>query len=383
MKLRVLHVITMLELGGAQRNTLDTVRLLPRGEFTLGLAYGPGGELDAEARELDQVAVYPVPSLVRQVRPRQDVAALFALRRVMRAFRPHIVHTHSSKAGVLGRLAAFLEKVPVIIHSIHGFGFGAHQPAPVRAVFLAAERLVAPLTSFFVAVSRKNLEQGVHLGLFPPEKACVIRSGIHLETFFSTRSGEEAKRRLGIPATAPVVLQVSCFKRQKAPERFVMLAGLLAPRFPQAHFVLVGEGQLREKLEALRAQLGLSQQLHFLGWRRDVPELLAASDVVTLTSRFEGLPRVLVEARACAKPVVAMAVDGVVEVVEDGVNGFLVPEGEVASMAGKVAWLLQNPELAKTLGRAGQKGLEEFSVQQMVEWQAQLYRRLWQQGAGA
>ncbi len=381
MKLRVLHVITMLELGGAQRNTLDTVRLLPREEFTLGLAYGPGGELDAEVQELDQVAVYSVPSLVREVRPLQDLAALFALRRVMRVFRPHIVHTHSSKAGVLGRLAAFLEKVPVIIHSIHGFGFGAHQPAPVRGVFLAAERLVAPLTGFFITVSRKNLEQGVQLGLFPPEKACVIRSGIDLGAFFGTRSGEEAKRRLGIPPTAPVVLQISCFKPQKAPARFVMLAGLLAPRFPQAHFFLVGEGQLREKLEALRAQLGLNRQLHFLGWRRDVPELLAASDVVTLTSRFEGLPRVLVEARACGKPVVAMAVDGVVEVVEDGVNGFLVPEGEVASMAEKVAWLLQNPEQAKALGRAGQKGLEEFSVQPMVELQAQLYRRLWDQGA--
>lgn len=379
MTLRVLHVITMLELGGAQRNTLDTVRMLDRGSFTLGLACGLGGELFSEAENLPETTFFPVPHLVREVRPGQDCRALVELRAVIRAFAPQVVHTHSSKAGVLGRLAAFAEGVPVVVHSIHGYGFGAHQWLPVRTAFLAMERLVAAKTTAFVAVSRQNLEEGVRLGLFPREKAVVIRSGIDLSRF--SRGGDRGvvRRELGIPDEAPVVLQISCFKPQKAPERFVELAARIAPMFPAARFLLVGDGELRPMLERLRARWGLEGCLHLLGWRRDVPQLLAAADVVTLTSRFEGLPRVLVEARCAGVPVVAMAVDGVVEVVEDGVNGFLVPPGDVATMADRVGWLLANPKQAKAMGEVGREGLEEFSVERMVREQEALYRTLWAQ----
>ena len=379
MTLRVLHVITMLELGGAQRNTLDTVRLLPRERFTLGLACGVGGELFEEGQRLADVAFFPVPELVREVRPLRDLRAFAALRRVIRAFRPQLVHTHSSKAGVLGRLAAFAEKVPIVIHSVHGFGFGPHQSLPVRTAFLAAERLVARGTTAFIAVSRENLEQGVRLGLFPREKVQVIRSGIDLAAFAGAAEGEAVRSRLGIAPEDPVVLQVSCFKPQKAPERFVTMAALLAPRFPRARFLLVGDGELRSSVERLAAAYGVSGQLQLLGWRREVASLFAAADVVTLTSRFEGLPRVLVEARACGKPVVAMAVDGVVEVVQEGVNGFLVPEGDVAGMASKVAWLLEHPEQARAMGQAGREGLGEFSLERMVDEQAALYLKLWRE----
>ncbi|MGC8915472.1 MAG: glycosyltransferase family 4 protein [Thermoanaerobaculum sp.] len=378
MKLRVLHAITMLELGGAQRNTLDTVRSLSRSQFEVGLACGVGGELYDEGRSLPDTAFFPIPHLLREVRPWHDVAAFWELRAAIRAFVPHIVHTHSSKAGVLGRLAARAAGVPVVIHSIHGFGFGPHQLAPVRAAFLAAERLVARHTTAFVAVSRENLETGVLLGLFPREKAWVIRSGIDLEAFRQPQDVGAVRQELGIPPHAPVVLQVSCFKPQKAPERFVELASRLAPLFPEAHFLLVGDGELRARVERLRQVLGVGERLHLLGWRRDVPRLLAAAQVVTLTSRFEGLPRVLVEARCVGVPVVAMAVDGVVEVVADGVNGYLVPPGDVAAMAEKVGWLLADPERARAMGEVGRQGLEEFSVARMVADQEALYRTLWE-----
>jgi len=379
MRLRVLHVITMLELGGAQRNTLDTVRLLPREQFVLGLACGVGGELFEEGEQLEDVAFFPVPELVREVRPLLDLRAFWALRRVIRAFRPHLVHTHSSKAGVLGRLAAWAEKVPIVIHSVHGFGFGPHQILPVRTAFLAAERLVARFTTAFIAVSRENLEQGVRLGLFPREKVQVIRSGIDLAAFTGAPDGAAVRSSLGIAPEDAVVLQVSCFKPQKAPERFVAMAAMLVSQFPRVQFLLVGDGELRGSLQRLAVSYGLADRLRFLGWRRDVAALFAAADVVTLTSRFEGLPRVLVEARACGKPVVAMAVDGVVEVVQDGVNGFLVPEGDVVALAEKVAWLLTHPERARAMGQAGRKGLAEFSRERMVAEQSELYLRLWRE----
>lgn len=382
MKLKVLHVITMLELGGAQRNTLDTVRGLDRQQFTLGLACGLGGELFAEGASLPQTEFFPIPHLLREVRPGHDWRAFWELRAAIRAFAPHIVHTHSSKAGVLGRLAAWWEDVPVVIHSVHGFGFGPHQWLPVRTAFLAMEKLVASKTTAFVAVSRENLEEGVRLGLFPREKATVIRSGIDLAAFAHAADGQAVREELGVPKEAPVVLQVSCFKPQKAPERFVELAARLAAAFPAAHFLLVGDGELRQRLERLRTRLRLERRLHLLGWRRDIPRLLATAQVVTLTSRFEGLPRVLVEARCAGVPVVAMAVDGVVEVVADGVNGFLVPPGDVITMAERVSFLLAHPEVARSMGQAGRQGLEEFSVERMVRDQEALYRTLWTQRAG-
>ncbi|MGQ9496233.1 MAG: glycosyltransferase family 4 protein [Thermoanaerobaculaceae bacterium] len=380
MKVRVLHAITKLELGGAQRNTLDTVRDLSRDRFSVGLACGLGGELFAEAEAMGDVAFFPVPHLRREVRPLDDLRALLELRQVIRNFAPEVVHTHSSKAGILGRLAAVAEGVPVVIHSIHGFGFGAHQWFPVRTAFLAAERLVARGTKAFVAVSRQNAELGVRLGLFPRDKVQVIRSGIDLSAFRNPAGGEAVRKSLGIPPQAPVVLQVSCFKPQKAPVRFVELAARVSQLVPEARFLLVGDGELRDAVVRLRSRYRLEDKLYLLGWRRDMPALYSAAQVVTLTSRFEGLPRVLVEARAAGLPVVAMAVDGVVEVVENGKNGFLVSEGDLASMAEKVCWLLQNPEEARSMGRAGQGGLEEFSRETMVAEQEKLYLRLCQKG---
>ncbi len=374
--LRVLHAITMLELGGAQRNTLDTVAGLDRREFAVGLACADEGELLPEARALRDAELFELPHLRREVRPWSDARACRELRAAIRSFRPDVVHTHSSKAGILGRLAARREHVPVVVHSIHGFGFGPHQPLPVRAAFLAAERAAARWTTAFVAVSRRNLEDGARLGLFPRERARVIRSGVDLGAFRARAGGDRVRAELGIPPAAPLVVQVACFKPQKAPERFVELAARLAGRVPDAHFLLVGDGALRPALERLRRAAGLEGRLHLPGWRRDVPAVLDAAAVATLTSRFEGLPRALVEALAAGVPVVAMAVDGVAEVVRDGENGFLVAEGDVGALADRVAAVLGDGALRARLAAAAGEGLAEFERDAMVRRQEELYREL-------
>lgn len=372
-RIRVLHAITMLELGGAQRNTLDTVARLDRGRFEVALTCADSGELLDEARQIPATALFTLAHLRREVRPVDDVRALGELRSVIRHFTPDVVHTHSSKAGILGRAAARLERVPAIVHSIHGYGFGAHQVAPVHWGFLTVERLASRWTSHFIAVSRRNLRQGIELGLFEPEAASVIRSGVDLAAFRQHHGGASLRAELGIPAAAPLVVQVSCFKRQKAPERFVGLAAELAPRYPDAHFLLVGDGSSRADLERRCAMAGLEGRLHLPGWRRDMPAVYDAATVVTLTSRFEGLPRALVEALAAGVPVVAMAVDGVTEVVRDGANGFLVDEGDVGRLAARVGELLADGTLRARLAGAAGDDLDAFDRDLMVRQQEALY----------
>ncbi len=375
-RIRVLHAITMLELGGAQRNTLDTLARIDRGRFEPALVCADVGELLPEARARADVRRFELCHLRREVRVWSDLRALGELRAAIRAFTPAIVHTHSSKAGILGRLAAHLERVPSVVHSIHGFGFGPHQGRAVRAVFLALERRAARWTTAFVAVSQANLDNGVRLGLFLPDAARVIRSGIDLEAFRRHSGGAALRAELGIPADAPLVVQLACFKPQKAPERFVALAARVAARHPDAHFLLVGDGALRRRLERAQARAGLGGRLHLPGWRRDTPAIYDAATVVTLTSRFEGLPRVLVEALAAGVPVVAMGVDGVAEVVRDGVNGFLVEAGDVAAMVARVNELLGNDALRASLAARTGEGLEGFDRDLAVRQQEALYEEL-------
>ncbi len=375
-RIRILHVITRLEPGGAQRNTLYTVCHLDRTRFEAGLAWGPGDELDRQAEEMSGLWRAPVADLVRPVSPMRDLMALTALRRAVRSFRPHVVHTHSSKAGVLGRIAAHLEHVTLAIHSIHGFGFTPVQPAPVRASFFIVEKLMSAWTDHFIAVSQSNLDRGVELGLFDRDRVSLIRSGIELARFRDPGDGTAARQRLGVPDNVPLVTQIGNFKPQKAPLDFVRMAAQVQTRVPDAMFVMVGEGRLRARSEELARSLGIRDRMVFCGWWDDVPGLLAASQVSVMSSRHEGLPRAVVESLAAGVPVVATAVDGTPEVVRDGVSGFLVPVADVGAMARGVAAVLENPELRRRMAAAAPEGLDQFDIDTMVSRQEELYQWL-------
>jgi len=376
MRIRVLHIITRLEPGGAQRNTLYTVEHLDRSEFEAALAWGPGDPLDEAAERIADLRLEPVRELARPVSPRRDLAALGRIRQVLRDVEPQIVHTHSSKAGILGRLAARLERVPVVIHTIHGYGFTPMQPAPVRALFIAVEKIVGRWTDHFIAVSEQNLRLGIDLGLFGPERASVIRSGIELGRFRETRDVGELRRRIGVPSGAPLVTQVGNFKAQKAPLDFVRMAAVVARELPETWFVMVGDGRLRPAAEELARELGVADRMVFSGWWEDVPGLLAATQVSVLSSRHEGLPRAVVESLAAGVPVVATAVDGTVEVVQDGINGRLVEPGDVAGLARGVSELLRDSDLRRRMSAVAGDGLAEFDIDHMVRQQEELYRCL-------
>jgi glycosyltransferase involved in cell wall biosynthesis len=372
----VLHVITRLELGGAQRNTLYTVKHLDREQFSPALAWGPGDELDGEAEAIGELRREPIPTLVRPLSPASDGRALGRLVAVIRALKPDVVHTHSSKAGVLGRTAARIGRVPVVVHSIHGFGFTPLQRPAMRALFITVERVMSRLTTHFIAVSEANLREGATLGLFTEDRVTVIRSGIALDRYRQASGGDRVRRRLGLSEGGPLVVQIGNFKPQKAPLDFVRMASEVARTVDDVRFVMVGDGVLRPAAERLAAELGVADRILFPGWWDDVPGLLDAACVSVLGSRHEGLPRAAVESLAAGVPVVATAVDGTPEVVQDGVNGFLVGAGDVQQMAERVSSLLRDGELWRRLSRGAPHVLAEFDIDRMVRRQEELYRWL-------
>ena len=377
MKHTVCHIITKLELGGAQQNTLFTVSHLDASRFRAVLITGEPGMLDQDAKALPGVDVYQVPTMVRSLRPWRDLRALVSLTVLLRTLKPTIVHTHSSKAGVLGRLAAWFAGVPIIIHAIHGFGFTRYQHPLLRHLLLSVERIVARITTRFFAVSEANCRQGVTLGLFPADRCTVIRSGIDLAVFRQIRvDAPQKKRELGLEPSGPVVGMIAPFKPQKAPVDFVRMADLVHRIRPDVRFLLVGDGELRKAVEAEREERGLSTVLRLAGWRRDIAGIMRCLDVLVLTSLWEGLPRVYLEALASGVPVVGTRVDGAAEVVREGCTGFLTEPGDVRALAERVLHVLAHPEEAKRMGRNGQALPLEFDIHEMVRQQEREYDKL-------
>jgi len=376
----VLHIITRLIVGGAQENTMLTADLLDPERYAVdvlsGPQTGPEGSLIEEVRERG-VPLTIEPNLVREVNPLKDLLALLALYRHIRRGRYAVVHTHSGKAGMLGRWAAWLARTPVIIHTVHGWSHHERQHPLARRFFILLEQLTAPITDKLIVVSPLNTEKGLSDNIARPEKYVTIRSGIDLEHFRRPeRSPEAVRAELGIPQDAPVVGTVTRLSAQKAPLDFVAAAAEVAQQRPNAHFVVVGDGPLRAEVEAEIAAQGLSERVHLTGLRRDVPDLMHSFDVFALSSLWEGLPRVLPQAMAAGLPIVATAVDGNAEAVSDGVNGFLTLPGNPQAFADALLKLLADPELAAQMGQAGLDRVEEFSARKMVRDIAALYEEL-------
>jgi glycosyltransferase involved in cell wall biosynthesis len=376
----VVHIITKLELGGAQQNTLYTLAHLNPDRFRPFLLTNPKGILVPEARLLKQVKTFFIPELVREINPLMDLQALFKMKRLLQGIKKNditlIIHTHSSKAGILGRWAGKFAKADVIIHTIHGFGFHDYQFLLIRKFLIFLEKFTARITDIFVAVSRANIKKGVHTGIFAKKKTTLIRSGIDLEEFTGIRAKrQDKKKKLGVEPDLPLVTMIGCLKPQKAPLDYLDVAyEVLQKR--EARFILVGDGELREKVEKRAEQFGLGERFKLLGWRRDIPEILAATDVFTLTSLWEGLPRVLPQAMALGIPIVATDVDGTPEAVIDKVTGFITKPRDMKTMAEKIIYLLDHPREAKAMGKEGKKRVKEFDSVKMVKEQEALYMKL-------
>jgi glycosyltransferase involved in cell wall biosynthesis len=379
--IRVLHAITRLIVGGAQKNTLFTAARLDPRRFEVEVLSGPQtgseGSLIEEARE-QGIPLTILPDLVRQVSPTQDWKTLQALTRIIRQGDYAIVHTHSSKAGILGRLAARRAGAPIIVHTVHGWSFHDYMPALTRRIFILLERWTARSSDALVVVAEKDIEKGLQAGIGRREQYHLIRSAIPLEAFDPRQIDRVAIRNeLGLPPEAPVLGTIGRFSEQKNPLDWVRVAGIIGRERPEARFLLVGDGPLRPQVEALLKQEGLSNRAVLTGLRRDTARLLGAMDVFLLTSLWEGLPRTIPEAQAMGLPVIANRADGAAEAIQEGISGYLCRPGDLQGTAGRVLTLLDDPVLRAEMGARGRAtALAEFDLNVMVDRIAGLYDRL-------
>lgn len=363
---RVVHLITRLDLGGAQQNTLYCVRHHDRTRFEVGLLAGAGGRLDAEAAAIPEADVRLVPWLRHPIAPVGDPLAILRLARRLRGV--DLVHTHSSKAGILGRAAARLAGVRAVVHTVHGWSFNDTQAAPVRAAFAALERAAARGTDRLICVSEADRARGLAAGIGTPEAYRLLRSGIEPERFVPAPGARERTRAaLGAGVEDVIVLSVGNLKPQKAPLDFVAAAAAACAADRRLRFAFAGDGELRAAVERAIAERGLQARIALLGWRDDVADLLAASDVFVLTSRFEGLPRAALQAVAAGVPVVLTDTGGTAEIVRDGVSGLLTTPGRPDETAAAILRLAADGLLRAHLADAASRRLgDAFDISRMV-----------------
>ena len=381
--MRITHIITRLIVGGAQENTVASVlglrqRADLRVRLISGPTSGPEGSLESSFEDAPEVLSI-VPQLVRPIRPWKDWQALRELTQLLRSHRSALVHTHSGKAGILGRLAARRARVPLIVHTIHGPSFGAFQNPFANRIFRAAERRAAACTTHFVSVAEAMTEQYLAAGIGRPEQFTCIRSGFSLPPFLSVKSDPDFRARLRIAPPDFVVGMIARLCELKGHDDLIASAPAVVKNNPRTKFLLVGGGPWRERLQARVEGLGLQDHFVFAGLVPpvEIPRYLGAMDVLVHLSRREGLARALPQALAAARPVIAYDCDGAKEICLPDQTGYLIPPGDLRQLSERVLQLAGDPALRERLGKQGQQMVKDrFSVEQMVEELYALYRKL-------
>ena len=376
--LKVLHIITHLALGGATKNVLALCRLSDPARVRPAVLCG---ETSSDEAALDGtedsagIEVHTMPSLRRPIQPLADGLAYRDLVAWLRREPRDVVHTHGSKAGILGRLAAAEAGVPVVVHTVHGWGHHERQQRLMRGVYVALEKRAARVSDRIIVVADVNREQGLADGIGTAEQYATIRGGINISRFRDITVDRRAVRAsLGIPSDAPVVGTVSRLAKQKAPDDFVRMAATIHSRKPDAHFVFVGGGPLEAKTQAQVRAAGLEDVVHLLGYRNDIPQLLRAFDVFVLNSLWEGLPAVFAQAMCARLPIVATDVGGAREAVLENQNGLLAPAGAPDAQAEAVRRLLDDPALRRAMGLRGLEIVDPlFSERDMTRRVEALY----------
>jgi glycosyltransferase involved in cell wall biosynthesis len=378
--MRILHVITRLILGGAQQNTVTScaaqVAAGHRVWLAYGPIYGPEGSLLDEAKRSGATLV-EVKSMRRAILPVHDYVCYRALRRLIREIKPDIVHTHSSKAGIVGRAAAWSERVPAVVHTIHGLPFHERQPRVVHALYVGLERWAAKRCHKLIGVTEAMNEAFRANGIGRPEQFTMVPSGIDLSMFQPPEGSRDATRAaLGIAPDAPVVGIVARLDKLKGQDDLLDTIPRLVPRFPDLKVLIVGDGWHRQHLEQRVDREGFRGHVIFTGLvpPRRVADMLAAMDVNTLPSYQEGQPRTLVQALLCGTAIVGYNAGGIGEVCIDGQTGRLVPVGDRDALAAAIGDLLADPDERRRLAQQGQAyARERFDSRVMTRRLEEIY----------
>lgn len=352
--------------SGQATHVLSLAQGLDRGKYHITVVPPASNRITIERLQETGVEVIPLP--MRKVR---NALTTLRLARLLRREKVDLLHVHSQEAGIFGRAAAKLAGVPAVVYTPQTIDIRQKR---WQKLYFHAEKLLGRWTDIFISVNEHDRFRLIEGGIIPPEKVVTIYNGIDLGRFAVSVDAFAKRRELGIGPEEPVVLQIGRLSAQKGPLYFLEAGALISRQKPEARFILAGDGPLREDVERKARELGLSSRLSVLGWRDDVVELLAASDVVTLTSLWEGLPYTILEAMAMKKPVVASDVNGCREAVAEGETGFLVPPRKPEALAREVLKLLKDKELARRMGEKGwERVRERFSLEAMIRAVENLY----------
>lgn len=381
--MRVTHIITRLVIGGAQENTVASVLgLRQKADVQVRLISGPTtgseGSLESSFAAFPEVLT-TIPDLVRPVHPWKDFRALRALTQALHAQRPDIVHTHSGKAGVLGRLAARRAGIPVIVHHIHGPSFGPFQGPVANAVFLTAEKIAAKATTHFVCSADAMTRRYLAAGIGQPEMYTRVFSCFRIEPFLQARNDPALRAKVGLADDAFVIGKIGRLAPLKGHADLFQAFLALVPQYPQARLLLVGDGALRAQLQSQAEAMGLRDKIIFAGLvsPSDVPPYVGIMDCLAHLSHREALSRALPQALAAAKPVIAYDFDGADEVCLHGETGFLVRTGDTPAVTRHLLELASDPSLRDRFGQRGQQLVkDQFPVEKMIDQLYQLYHRL-------
>ncbi len=380
--MKIIHVITRFILGGAQENTLYTVegqRAMGH-DVTLvtGPTLGPEGELLERAKR-SGAKIIVEPHLVRAIHPWHDARAYGRLKKLFREMRPDVVHTHSSKAGILGRLAAHKAHVPAVIHTIHGLAFHPFQNALVNRLYIALERRCAKVSDRIISVADAMTEQALAAGIGRREQFRTIYSGLEVETFLRDYDRDAARKRFGLSPDDLVIGKVARLSDLKGHEFLFDAFETVAKEEPCAKLLLIGDGWRRAEYESRVAKSGLAHRVVFAGLIPPdrVPEAIHAMDILVHTSLREGLARVLPQALISGVPVITYDVDGAREVVENDVTGVLLPPKEVPGLSAAILRLLRDAPLRSRLAAAGRERLTPlFDHRRMVRLITETYEEV-------
>jgi glycosyltransferase involved in cell wall biosynthesis len=372
--MRVLHIITRLDKGGSADVFLDLAAGLKGMGHDVFMAVGPTLEPQTDIKAFSEktgIPVYDVPSLRRDCLPFTDCLALFEILKIIRKIKPDVLHTHSSKAGFIGRIAGRIAGVKVTVHMPHGHVFYGYFNSIKARLFVFLEKIAALFTDKILTLTEIEKADYIREKISVDNRIVTIPCGIDIERYAS--SSMTVRGEFGISPDQPVIGWVGRTEPVKGCEHFLRACQLIKKELPEARFLLVGDGALMGEMEELADSLEIRGEVTFAGYRTDMPEIMNSIDLLLHTPLNEGLGRVLLEAMTCEKPVVAADVGGIPEIIEHGIQGLLVPAGDHVSMAEETLKVLKDPDLAKKLGSAGREKALNFSTEEMVQKVHKLY----------
>jgi glycosyltransferase involved in cell wall biosynthesis len=369
---RVLRIITRLAVSGVSTHVTLANQLLTRRGWETLLVHG---RVQPDELEIDlpiaDVATQRIDSLARPVAPISDMRAAASLLGVVRTFRPDIIHTHHSKAGLLGRSVAMVADIPRV-HTFHGHVFEGYFGPRTSMAIVTAERLLAGRTSRLIALSPLQRDDLLSRGIGRPDRFEIVPLGLDLERFRAVDRGE-ARSRLGLPPNAIIVVMVGRLVPIKRVDRLVRVFANLYGRRPDAHLYVIGDGSERAAAEDQAVAAGVGDAITFCGWRSDTATWYAAADFVVLSSDNEGTPLALIEAAAAGRPAVATSVGGVADVVIDGVTGLLAPAIDEGALTDAMCRLADDPRLRARLGAAAPAAADRFGIGRLVDDLERIY----------